>query len=82
MRMDRSSERCDEWTVRANGVECECDARERANVSHNMFEKKRHARDVRPVSARVAEGVSGHWVRECVEYGTNERCEARLVIPT
>jgi hypothetical protein len=47
-----------------------------------MFEKKRHARDVRPVSARVAEGVSGHWVQGGVEYEQNERSEARLVIPT
>ena len=78
--MDRSSERCDEWAVRTRVMKWDT-VRERANVSHNMFEKK-SMRGVRPVSARVAEGVSGHWVQGGVEYDTNERGEARLVIPT
>ena len=58
------SGRYDEWAGRANVVECECSARERTDVSHNMFEKK-SMRGVRPVNRRVARGVSGHWVREC-----------------
>ena len=61
--MDRSSERCDEWAVRTRVMKWDT-VRERANVSHNMFEKK-SMRGVRPVSARVARGVSRHWVREC-----------------
>ena len=82
MRMGRASGRCDECAERASDEEGECSARERANVSHNTFEKKSMRGTLGRSAQEWPKGVSGHWVRECVEYGTNERCGARLVIPT